>query len=127
MYCPILRDNSDSGVTCTIFSRYHESLYSMRLPALRQTNFKLGPVPYRGNVVARVNCSERLQRYTNPFYIKPPTPSSFMSNFICPKTTLETFQWSRDYSKVFINIFEIFPESVPIQEFLAPLQVFQRL
>jgi hypothetical protein len=87
MYCPILRDNLDSGVMCTIFSRYREPLYSTRLPALRQTNFKLGLVPYRGNVVARVNCSERLQRNTNAFFIKPPTPSSFMSNFICPKTT----------------------------------------
>jgi hypothetical protein len=67
MYCPILGDNPDSGVACTIFSRYHEPLYSMRLPALKQTNFKLGLVPYRGNVVARVNCSERLQRNTNAF------------------------------------------------------------
>jgi hypothetical protein len=43
------------------------------------------------------------------------------------KTTLKTFQWSRYYSKVFKNIFEIFQESVPILEFLAPLQVFQGL
>jgi hypothetical protein len=101
----------------------YKPLYSVRLPALKQINFKLSPVPYWGNVVARVNYSERLQRNTNAFYIKPPTPSSFMSNFICPKTTLETFQWSRDYSKVFVNIFEIFPKSVPILEFLAPLGV----
>jgi hypothetical protein len=31
----------------------------MRLPALKQTNFGLSHVPYWGNVVARVNCSER--------------------------------------------------------------------
>jgi hypothetical protein len=32
----------------------------VRLPALKQTDFKLGPVPYPGNVAARVNCFERL-------------------------------------------------------------------
>jgi hypothetical protein len=28
----------------------------MRIPTLKQTNFRLSPVPYQGNVVARVNC-----------------------------------------------------------------------
>jgi hypothetical protein len=52
----------------------------------------------------------------------------FQAKLHLSKTTLKTFQWSRYYSKVFENIFKIFPESVPILEFfLAPLQVFQGL
>jgi hypothetical protein len=30
----------------------------VRLPALKQPDFRRGPVSYRGNVVARVNCFE---------------------------------------------------------------------
>jgi hypothetical protein len=61
-----------------------------------------------------------------PLFIKPPTPLSPMSSSIL-QNHLKTFQWSKYYSKVFENIFEIIPESIPIQEFLAPVQVFQRL
>jgi hypothetical protein len=126
MYCPILRDNPDSGVACTIFSRYHEPLYSTRLPVLKQTNFKLGP-SHTGVIWLHGLIVPSDYKKHQCLFINPPTPSSFMSNFICPKITLKTFQWSRCYSKVFENIFEIFPVSVPILEFLAPLQVFQRL
>jgi hypothetical protein len=84
MYCPILGDNPDSGVACTMFSRYHEPLYSMRLPALKQTNFQLGPVPYRGNVVAQVNCSSGYLVITNVIW-KPPTPLSSKILFSCLK------------------------------------------
>jgi hypothetical protein len=61
-----------------------------------------------------------------PFY---KTTNSFFSHaqLHVSKTILKPFQWSRYYSKVFESIFEIFPESVPILEFLAPLQVFQGL
>jgi hypothetical protein len=45
MYCPMLGDNLDSGVSRTIFPRYHEALYSTRLPAPRQINFRLRASP----------------------------------------------------------------------------------
>jgi hypothetical protein len=41
------------------FRGSYRPLYSVRLLALKPTNFGLSPVPYLGNVVARVNCSER--------------------------------------------------------------------
>jgi hypothetical protein len=106
MYCPILGDNPDSRVMCTILSRYHEPLYSTRLPALKQTNFGLSPIPYQGNVVAQVNCSERTLsdhqcHLKNYQLLYPP---------FVQKPFLKTFQWGRHYPKVFERIFEIFFE-----------------
>jgi hypothetical protein len=40
----------------TRIPRSYKPLYSVRFPALKQINFELSPVPYRGNVVARVKC-----------------------------------------------------------------------
>jgi hypothetical protein len=44
-----------------------------------------------------------------------------------PKPFFKTFQWSKYYSKVFEKYFRNFSLSVPILEFLAPLEVFQGL
>jgi hypothetical protein len=81
-------------------------LHSVRLPALKQINFELSPVPYRGNVVARVNCSERtlsdhqcLLKTTISFILHGSSP-------LVQKSFLKTFQWSRCYSKVFEDIFK---------------------
>jgi hypothetical protein len=56
--------------------RYHKPLYSMRFPALKQTNFRLSPVPYQGNVVARVNCFGGYLVITNVLYKNPPASNS---------------------------------------------------
>jgi hypothetical protein len=60
----------------------------MRLPALKQKNFGLSPIPYRGDVVARVNCSSGYLVITNVI-LKPPTPLASMIISICPKTIFE--------------------------------------
>jgi hypothetical protein len=99
----------------------------VRLPALKQTNFRLSPVPYRGNVVARVNYSERTLsdhqchlKTTNSFILQDHlhlSKNHFWKYFSGVDTTPR-------FSKTF------FPElclSVPILEFLAPLEVFQGL
>jgi hypothetical protein len=124
MYCPILGGNPDSGVTCTIFSRCHEPLYSMRLPTLKQTNFKQGPIPYRGNVVARVNCSGGYLMITNVIW-KPPTPLSSMIISICPKTIFENISVEYILLQGFWKHFRNFLWVFPILEFLAPLDVCQ--
>jgi hypothetical protein len=56
--------------------RYHKPLYSMRFPKLKQTNFRLSPVPYQGNAVARVNCSSGYLVITNVHYKNPPASNS---------------------------------------------------
>jgi hypothetical protein len=90
----------------------------VRLPALKQINFGLSPVPYRGNVVARVNCSGGYLVITN-FIWKPPTALSSMLISISPNPFLKTFQWSRYYPKVFEKHFQKFFLSVPILEFFG--------
>jgi hypothetical protein len=122
MYCPIFGVNPDSGLTCTILLRYHEPLYSTRLPALRQTNFGLSPVPYRGNVVAWVNCSERTLS-DHQCHLK--TTNSFLLHL------LKNHFW-KHFSGVgntprFLKAFSKFSLSVPNPRVLAPLEVSQRL
>jgi hypothetical protein len=93
-------------LAATQISGSYKPLYSVRLPALRQINFELSPVPYRGNVVAQINCSERtlsdhqcLLKTTNSFILHE-------SSSLFQKPFLKTFQWSRYYSKVFEDIFK---------------------
>jgi hypothetical protein len=85
----------------------YKPLYSVRLPTLKQINFELSPVPYRGNVVARINCSERtlsdhqcLLKTTISFILHGSSPLVQKPFF------LKTFQWSKYYSKVFEDIFK---------------------
>jgi hypothetical protein len=84
----------------------YKPVYSVRLPALKQINFELSPVPYRGNVVARINCFEQtlsdhqcLLKTTNSFILHESSP-------LVQKQFSKTFQWSRCYSKVFKDIFK---------------------
>jgi hypothetical protein len=63
----------------------YKPLYSARLPALRQIDFGLSGVPYWGNVVARVNCSERTLsdhqcHLKNHQLLYPPWSSPFVQN-----------------------------------------------
>jgi hypothetical protein len=48
----------------------------MRLPALKQTNFGLSPIPFQGNVVERVNYSSGYLVITNVLYKNPPSSNS---------------------------------------------------
>jgi hypothetical protein len=121
MYCPVHGDNLDSGVTCTILSCYHEPLYSMRLPALKQTNFGLSPVPYRGNVVARVNCSERTLS-DHQCHLK--TTNSFILHLL--KTIFENISVGVSTTPRFLKAFSKLSLSVPYPRVLAPLEGLSR-
>jgi hypothetical protein len=48
----------------------------MRLPALKQTNFRLSPVPFQGNVVEWINYSGGYLVISNVLYKNPPSSNS---------------------------------------------------
>jgi hypothetical protein len=96
-------------------------LYCVRLPALKQTDFGLSPVPHRGNVVAHKELVWRKLIHNAIFiYPSPPFLHFPRHNF------LKTFQWNRALFQGFRNPFVKSQFSVPILEFWAPLQVFRR-
>jgi hypothetical protein len=86
----------------------------------------LSPVPYRGNVVARVNCPEWIHNHQCLFFWKPPhlfppCPTPFVQNHF--RKHFNGVDTTPRFSKTFSKLF--FECSHP--RVLAPLEVFQGL
>jgi hypothetical protein len=94
-------------------------LYSARLPALRQINFGLSPVLYQGNVVARVNFSERTPS-DHQCHLK--NHHLLVLQFDIKTIFLKSLQWGKCYPKVFGKHFCKLYLSVPSPRVLAPLE-----
>jgi hypothetical protein len=109
-------------------SRFQGTAYPyivVRCLVPKEINYELSPVPYQGNVVARVKLVWRTL-IRNAFFLNPPSPFSSIYLHLSKTSFLKTFHWNRALFQGFRKHFQIPKLSVPNLEFLLHYKVFQR-